>query len=175
VRDLCAWQKECKIKWIRVWRWYTTERKPCNSCVLDWLLSPTPLEQCDNSRAYLLFEDSNGQRYKAYRNGRHRNYGHLKLIMASQAVFRQPLDGHLLPSLALAPRWGLYILLIWRSQVHSILSENLHFTPKLTWASECKQVHNPLHSPELGAEHRTTDVGRLWSQLRSVAPYVGIH
>ncbi|KAK2374432.1 hypothetical protein QL285_075396 [Trifolium repens] len=32
--------------------------------------------------------------------------------MASKAVFRQPIDGHLLPSLALAQRWGLYILLI---------------------------------------------------------------
>jgi hypothetical protein len=57
---------------------------------------------------------------------------------------KAPLDEHLLPSVALAQRWGLYILLIARSQVHSTLSENLHSTLKLTWASECIQVHNPL-------------------------------
>ncbi|WJX52234.1 hypothetical protein P8452_38366 [Trifolium repens] len=56
--------------------------------VLDWALSPTRLEQCKTIiRAPIPFEDSNGQRYQAYRNGRHQNDEHLRLIMAFQPFF----------------------------------------------------------------------------------------
>jgi hypothetical protein len=67
-----------------------------------------------------------------------------------------------LPSVTLAQRWELYILLIAKSQVHSILSENFHSTLKLTWASECKQVHNhlPLTGTWDGAPYN-----RIWSTL----------
>jgi hypothetical protein len=100
----------------------------------------------------------------AYCNGRPPEWWALKAHHGFSAVFRQPLDEHLLPSVALAQRWGLYILLIARSQVHSTLSENLHSTLKLTWASECIQVHNslPLTGTWSGAPYN----GR-WSTLIS--------
>jgi hypothetical protein len=65
--------------------WKQGQNRMWAMSVLDWALSPTRLEQCKTIiRAPILFEDSNGQRYQAYRNGRHRNDEHLRLIMAFQ-------------------------------------------------------------------------------------------
>jgi hypothetical protein len=76
----------------------------------------------------------------------------------------------LMPSRALAQRWGLYICSSLQGvRYNTILSENLCFTLLLTWASEHLQVHNPLPFTRTGRSSRNApDQGRLWSQVRSV-------
>jgi hypothetical protein len=72
---------------------------------------------------------SNGHNIYVYRNGRPPERWTLTTHHDFPAVFRQSLDEHLLSSVALALRWGLYIHYSLQGVGCILLtSENFHFT-----------------------------------------------